>query len=194
MQQTAFICMLPSFITIFLTGATSGISPAGEVCLIRISCSRAYSQKAARRRRVPAFGEWNYYYYSGERATPAATAAAPEWCAAAPEMEASSDVWFKYSPPPRKPPAPRSRKARQGPPAERKAGGGKRATPARSSDSDAVAPSSSPARARARARAPAKASGGGVARRPVDADLYQAVPPPDFAPDYGGYEPRREWE
>ena len=139
---------------------------------------------------MPAFGEWNYYYYSGERATPAATAAAPEWCAAAPEMEASSDVWFKYSPPP-----PRSRKARQGPPAERKAGGGKRATPARSSDSDAVAPSSSPARARARARAraPAKASGGGVARRPVDADLYQAVPPPDFAPDYGGYEPRREW-
>ncbi|CAD6235537.1 unnamed protein product [Miscanthus lutarioriparius] len=125
----------------------------------------------ARRRRVPAFGEWNYNYYgSAELATPAAAAA---------ELEARSDVWFKYSPPPRKPP-PVSRKVRR--PAERSyggGGGGKRpraATPARAYDG--VVPSSVP-------RTPAKStSTAKVARvvQRVDADLYQ-VPPPEFVHD-----------
>ena len=112
----------------------------------------------ARRRRVPAFGEWNYNYYgSAELATPAAAAA---------ELEARSDVWFKYSPPPRKPP-PVSRKVRR--PAEKSYGGSKRpraATPARASDG--VVPSSVP-------RTPAKSTGAARAARVVqrvDADLY----------------------
>ncbi|KAJ1269214.1 hypothetical protein BS78_07G193400 [Paspalum vaginatum] len=157
--------------------------------------------EAARRRRVPAFGEWNYYYYSGELATPSAAGAGPEWCAAAaPEMEASSDVWFRYSPPLRMPPpapAPRGRKVRPGPAAGKAGkaysygggGGGKRATPARAS-SGGVAPSS-PAPAKACTTGAARPRA--VVRGAVDADLYQ-VPPPDFAPDYGyGYEPRRQW-
>ncbi|OEL22361.1 hypothetical protein BAE44_0016620 [Dichanthelium oligosanthes] len=134
----------------------------------------------ARRRRVPAFGEWNYYYYSGELATPTVAASANEWYAAAPELEASSDVWFKYSPPPRKPPPSSSRKAWR---PEKSYGGGKRATPARASD--AVAPSSV-------ARMPSGKAAASTARarvvRPVDADLYQ-VPPPEF--DLDDHEPRR---
>ncbi|ONM35767.1 hypothetical protein Zm00014a_015278 [Zea mays] len=133
-------------------------------------------EQKARRRRVPAFGEWNYNYYgsSAELATPAAPA----------ELEARSDVWFKYSPPPRKPPPPpaASRKVRR-PAADRSAcgGSGKRpraATPARASD--AVVPSSSSV-----PRTPAKSAAGAararVVRR-VDADLYQ-VPPPDLLHD-----------
>lgn len=146
---------------------------------------RAYVQRKARRRRVPAFGEWNYNYYgsSAELATPAAAAVPFERYAAAavPELEARSDVWFKYSPPPRKPP-PVSRKVRR--PAEKSygGGGGKRpraATPARASD--AVVPSSVP-------RTPAKSTGGTaraarvVQVQRVDTDLYQ-VPPPEFVHD-----------
>lgn len=137
----------------------------------------------ARRRRVPAFGEWNYNYYSAELATPAAVPF-ERYAAAAPELEARSDVWFKYSPPPRKPP-PVSRKVRRAP-AEKSygggsgGGGGKRpraVTPARASDG--VVPSSLP-------RTPAKQSTGAaraarVVQR-VDADLYQ-VPPPEFVHD-----------
>ncbi|XBI82537.1 hypothetical protein VPH35_091208 [Triticum aestivum] len=52
----------------------------------------------ARRRRMPAFGEWNYSYHHDEPEAAAATA-----CYATPEPEACSDVWFRYSPPPRKP-------------------------------------------------------------------------------------------
>ena len=149
-------------------------------------------QGRARRRRVPAFGEWNYYYYSGELATPPAVPA--EWCAAA-ELEASSDVWFKYSPPPRRPPPPPSGRRKVRRPATEEmdgrsygGGGGKRGlqhhrapTPARTSSSDTVA----------RTPAGKGKAGAGAARarvvRPVDADLYQ-VPPPEFP---GDDEPRR---
>jgi len=133
----------------------------------------------ARRRRVPAFGEWNYNYYgSAELATPAAAVPFERYAAAAAaELEARSDVWFKYSPPSRKPP-PVSRKVRR--PAEKSyGGGGKRpraATPARASDG--VVPSSVP-------RTPAKSTGAARAPRVVqrvDADLYQ-VPPPEFVHD-----------
>ncbi|XP_002458900.2 uncharacterized protein DKFZp434B061 isoform X1 [Sorghum bicolor] len=136
-------------------------------------------EQKARRRRVPAFGEWNYNYYgSAELATPAAAVPFERSYAAAPELEARSDVWFKYSPPPRKPP-PVSRKARKPP---EKSYGGKRpraATPARASDG--VVPSSSVP------RTPAKMSTGTAARaarvvQRVDADLYQ-VPPPEFVHD-----------
>ncbi|XP_044947109.1 uncharacterized protein LOC123396124 isoform X2 [Hordeum vulgare subsp. vulgare] len=55
---------------------------------------------ARRRRRVPPFGEWNYNYHHD---APEGTAAPPPaaWYAT-PEPEACSDVWFRYSPPPRK--------------------------------------------------------------------------------------------
>ncbi|CAD6228811.1 unnamed protein product [Miscanthus lutarioriparius] len=132
-------------------------------------------EQKARRRRVPAFGEWNYSYYgSAELATPAAAVPFERYAA---ELEARSDVWFKYSPPSRKPP-PVSRKVRR--PAEKSyCGGGKRpraATPARASDG--VVPSSVP-------RTPAKSTGAARAARVVqrvDADLYQ-VPPPEFVHD-----------
>jgi hypothetical protein len=135
-------------------------------------------QHKARRRRVPAFGEWNYSYYgSAELATPAAAVPFERYAAA--ELEARSDVWFKYSPPPRKPP-PVSRKVRR--PAERSYGGGKRpravTTPARPRASDGVVLSSVP-------RTPAKSTGTARAARVVqrvDADLYQ-VPPPEFVHD-----------
>jgi hypothetical protein len=126
---------------------------------------------------VPAFGEWNYYYYSGELSTPAPAAA--EWYApAASEGEACSDLWFKYSPPHKKAP-PSRRKARRRPETttDKSYSGGKRrvqaaTTPARASDASAPkAP-----------RRPAKAGDTARVVRSVDADLYQ-VPPPDFEPD-----------
>ncbi|RLN28759.1 hypothetical protein C2845_PM05G19980 [Panicum miliaceum] len=155
----------------------------------------------ARRRRVPAFGEWNYYYYSGDLAAPPAVlaASAAEWCAAAaPELEASSDVWFKYSPPP-----PTSRRKVRRPATEEmydgmSYGGGKRglhqhrraATPAWTSSSDtAVAPPSSVARAPAGKGKPAAGAARARVVRPVDTDLYQ-VPPPEFLPGDDD-EPRR---
>ncbi|CAL5093880.1 unnamed protein product [Urochloa decumbens] len=154
-------------------------------------------QNKARRRRVPAFGEWNYYYYSGELATPT-VASEPHWhaAAAAPELEASSDVWFKYSPPPRKPPprpsaTGRKKKARRPEKMDRPYGGKQQA--ARASSSDGAAPSSverTPA-SKGNVAAAGKAAGG-VRRvvRAVDADLYQ-VPPPEFVPDDYDDEPRR---
>ncbi|XBH71168.1 uncharacterized protein [Aegilops tauschii subsp. strangulata] len=106
----------------------------------------------ARRRRVPAFGEWNYNYHHDE---PQATAAlppavvAPAACYATPEAEACSDVWFRYSPPPRNPTATPKKQARRRPegdvPRERSKSGGSRRVV-----------------------------------RPVDGDLYQ-VPPPKLA-------------
>ncbi|XP_062202959.1 uncharacterized protein LOC133905242 [Phragmites australis] len=131
-----------------------------------------------RRRRVPAFGEWNYYYYSGELSTPAAS---NEWYALAPEQDARSEAWFKYSPPPRKSPPMKVRR----PDVDKSYRGGKRglhhATPARASD--AAPPTTA-------ARTPVKAATTGVRLvRSVDADLYQ-VPPMDFVPD----EPRRRKE
>lgn len=123
----------------------------------------------ARRRRVPAFGEWNHYYYSDELSTPAVAAVCY-----APDPEACSDVWFRYSPPPRKPAPKKVRRP------EKPCGGGNRRlqatrTLARASDGEAAT----------EAHTPAKVATARVVR-PVDADLYQ-VPPPDIVPD----EPRR---
>ncbi|KAF7050659.1 hypothetical protein CFC21_058993 [Triticum aestivum] len=112
----------------------------------------------ARRPQVPAFGEWNYYYHYDE----------PEaaWYAM-PEPQACSDVWFKYSPPPRKPaPTPKKQQARRRRPA----------------GCDGVSGARQSARPSLDAAATAK---GGASRRvvrPVDADLYQ-VPPPEFTPN-----------
>ncbi|CAD6228814.1 unnamed protein product [Miscanthus lutarioriparius] len=144
-------------------------------------------EQKARRRRVPAFVELNYNYYGSAElvATPTAAAVPFErYAAKVPELEARSDVWFKYSPPPRKPP-PVSRKVRR--PAEKSYGGSKRpraATPARASDG--VVPSSVP-------RTPAKSTGAARAARVVqrvNADLYQ-VPPPEFVHD-DDLRPRRK--
>ncbi|XP_062203771.1 uncharacterized protein LOC133905967 [Phragmites australis] len=125
----------------------------------------------ASRRRVPAFGEWNYYYYSGELSTPAAAA---EGYAPAPVQDGRSDVWFRYpSPPRRKPPPSKVRRLEM----DKSYSSGKRglhhATNVRASD--AGAPTT--------VRTPAKAATPRVrVVRSVDADLYQ-VPPPDFVAD-----------
>ncbi|CAL4899691.1 unnamed protein product [Urochloa decumbens] len=131
----------------------------------------------ARRRHVPAFGEWNYYYSSASASpdVPAplsgAAAGGEWWCS--PEPEACSDVWFRYSPPPRKPPAAAKKVKR---PAGYSGGAGK---------GRSVVPTPAAARVRAEepvaaaARAPAKAGSRRVVR-PVDEDLYQVPPPDDF--------------
>ncbi|PUZ66916.1 hypothetical protein GQ55_3G386900 [Panicum hallii var. hallii] len=141
----------------------------------------------ARRRHVPAFGEWNYYYSSSSPEEPqlpysGAPAAAGDsaWWYAAAEPEACSDAWFRYSPPPRRPPAPKkARRPVTAPaPAEQKlraccnysngaGNGGVPATEARARASRAVA-------------APAKGAARRVVR-PVDADLYRVPPPDDTA-------------
>ncbi|KAF7059770.1 hypothetical protein CFC21_066634 [Triticum aestivum] len=109
----------------------------------------------ARRRRVPAFGEWNYNYHHDE---PEATAALPPAaCNATPEPEACSDVWFRYSPPPRKP-TPKKQARRR--------------------------PEGDVSRERSKASRDAAAAKSGGSRRvvrPVNGDLYQ-VPPPELAP------------
>ncbi|CAN6342659.1 unnamed protein product [Urochloa humidicola] len=136
----------------------------------------------ARRRHVPAFGEWNYYsassspedppplpYSSASAAVSAECGSAPWWYAAA-EPEACSDAWFRYSPPPRstRPPAPKKAR-RPAPAAEQKlpcyGDGGKGAVLPAAKSSGAVA------------AAPARCGGRRVVR-PVDADLYR-VPPAD---------------
>jgi hypothetical protein len=123
----------------------------------------------ARRRHVPAFGEWNYYYSSSpdEPELPRYGGAAVDWWYV-PELDACSDVWFRYSPPPRKPAPMKTRRPAVATPAEklRYDNGGKGAR-ARASDRGAVA------------RTPVKGGGGRRVVRPVDKDLYQ-VPPPDF--------------
>ncbi|KAF8659602.1 hypothetical protein HU200_058356 [Digitaria exilis] len=134
----------------------------------------------ARRRHVPAFGEWNYYssssspedpqppsYYSGAAA---ADVGGYSWYAPA-EVEARSDAWFRYSPPPRRAPPPK--KARRPAATSQKPccddednGGGVPAMEARAArvSNAAVAARATP--------------GKGARRvvRPVDADLYR-VPP-----------------
>nr|CAB3465750.1 unnamed protein product [Digitaria exilis] len=129
----------------------------------------------ARRRHVPAFGEWNYYYSPSTSDEPppelthpgvAVPATTEWWCS--PEPEARSDVWFRYSPPPRKPPTPAAaKKASRRPPEKlRYGGGGKQGS---------FAPVARVIREEmpvaAAARAPVKGSRRVV--RPVDEDLYQ---------------------
>jgi hypothetical protein len=123
-----------------------------------------FLQKAARRRQVPAFGEWNYYYHYDEPEAAAVAAPAAAYCYgyATPEPEACSDVWFRYSPPPRKP-TPTKKPRRRIP------------------DGD----DASLEKKGRRARPAPEAGGGPLARatrvvRPVDEDLYQ-VPPPELA-------------
>jgi hypothetical protein len=115
---------------------------------------------AARRRQVPAFGEWNYYYHYDEPEAVAVAPPAVTYCYgyATPEPEACSDVWFRYSPPPRKP-TPAKKKTRR-------------------PDGDDASLEKKGRRARPASEA------GGLARatrvvRPVDEDLYQ-VPPPEL--------------
>ena len=106
--------------------------------------SLALSQKA-RRRRVPAFGEWNYYYHYDE----------PEaaWYAM-PEPQACSDVWFRYSPPPRKPtPKKQARRRPEGDVSRERA------------------------RASTDAAVTAKSGASRYQVRHVDEDLYKAPPP-----------------
>ncbi|XP_047051843.1 uncharacterized protein LOC124657318 [Lolium rigidum] len=117
-------------------------------------------EQAARRRQVPAFGDWNYYYHYDEPEV-AAPAAAAYCYGAVPDPEACRDVWFRYSPPRRKPtPAKKTR----------------RRVP--EGDSDA----SLEKRGRRSARPASEANGARATRvvRPVDEDLYQ-VPPPELA-------------
>ncbi|KAF7059775.1 hypothetical protein CFC21_066642 [Triticum aestivum] len=117
----------------------------------------------ARRRRVPAFGEWNYNYHHHE---PEATAAAAWY--ATPEPEACSDVWFRYSPPPRNP------------------------TPKKTHASRRRRPDGDVSRERARASSDAAAAKSGGSRYQVwhvDEDLYKA-PSPEPA---SHRRPRKKW-
>ncbi|KAK3139708.1 hypothetical protein QOZ80_5AG0388370 [Eleusine coracana subsp. coracana] len=126
-------------------------------------------EKARRRRHVPAFGEWNYYSSSSSpdepQQPPCSGGAMAAWYA--PEPEACSDVWFRYSPPPPRRPAPKKARRPAVAPQEKLYYGGAKGV--------AVAPVG-----RARSSGSASAEKGGARRvvRPVDADLYQ-VPPPD---------------
>ncbi|KAG8093328.1 hypothetical protein GUJ93_ZPchr0012g20928 [Zizania palustris] len=122
--------------------------------------------RARRPRRVPAFGEWNYYYGPGDDLS-----TAPTVYGGGPDLEACSDIWFRYSPESRKPVTKKARRADQKP-----AGGANKQRPraAARSSSESVAAT------------PAKVATARVVRPPIDADLYQ-VPPPDFLPG----EPRR---
>jgi hypothetical protein len=62
------------------------------------------TMEKARRRHVPAFGEWNYYSTSSpdDPQLPRYGGTLIDWWYV-PEPDACSDVWFRYSPPPRKP-------------------------------------------------------------------------------------------
>ncbi|XP_051184149.1 uncharacterized protein [Lolium perenne] len=122
---------------------------------------------AARRRQVPAFGEWNYYHHYDDPEAAAVAPPALAYCYATPEPEACSDVWFRYSPPQRKP-MPTKKPRRRVP----------------DGDSDASLEKKG-RRARPASEAVGGCGGGGLARatrvvRPVDEDLYQ-VPPLDLA-------------
>ncbi|KAI4988890.1 hypothetical protein ZWY2020_036207 [Hordeum vulgare] len=120
-------------------------------------------EKARRRRRVPAFGEWNYNYHHD------APEAAAAWYAT-PEPEACSDVWFRYSPPPRKPtPTPNKKLPRR----RRPEGDVSRERAGASSD----------------AAVTAKSGASRYQVRHVDEDLYKA-PPPEPA---SHRRPRKRW-
>ncbi|CAL4907050.1 unnamed protein product [Urochloa decumbens] len=140
----------------------------------------------ARRRHVPAFGEWNYYSassspeeepqrppYSGGAAVVSAecgSAAAPWWYAAAAEPEACSDAWFRYSPPPR---STRPKKARRPAAAVPVAAEAEKKLPCYSVGAAVL--SASEARAARASAVPAKRR----VVRPVDADLYRVPTTPD---------------
>ncbi|KAL5223490.1 hypothetical protein ABZP36_010129 [Zizania latifolia] len=125
--------------------------------------------RARRPRRVPAFGEWNYYY-GNDLSTASAVYGGGT------DLEACSDIWFRYSPESRKPVTKKARRADQKAP-----GGGNKQRP-RAARRSTLARSSS----ESAAATPAKVVTARVVRPPIDADLYQ-VPPPDFLPG----EPRR---
>ncbi|KAL6643457.1 hypothetical protein ACP70R_018223 [Stipagrostis hirtigluma subsp. patula] len=137
----------------------------------------------ARRRHVPAFGEWNY----SSSSSPDEPAAGTGW-SYAPPPAARGDAWFGYAPPSRGRPGPRKLIRRP----QQVAGSGVAAAPPETlfysgGGHDRGATTA----VRARERAP-HAGGRTVARpapakgaarravRPVDEDLYQ-VPPPDTA-------------
>ncbi|TVU50597.1 hypothetical protein EJB05_01974 [Eragrostis curvula] len=136
-------------------------------------------EKARRRRHVPAFGEWNYYSSSSSPDEPqlppsggAAAAASAGWSWYAPEPEACSDVWFRYSPPPRRPAPKKVRRPAVAPEKMMYYSGGKGSVvPAA-----AAAPRGRASGSGAAALTPARGARRVV--RPVDKDLYQ-VPPPD---------------
>ncbi|TKW28442.1 hypothetical protein SEVIR_3G318300v4 [Setaria viridis] len=138
----------------------------------------------ARRRHVPAFGEWNYYYSSSSSEEPqlqysgAAAGDSGSWWYAAAEPEACSDAWFRYSPPPRsRPPAPKKpRRPAVAVPVDQNlpyCDGGNGGVPMTE-----VRARASVAGAAAVARA-APAKGGRRVVRPVDADLYRVPQPED---------------
>jgi hypothetical protein len=154
-----------------------------------LDADETMAEYKARRRHVPAFGEWNYYY-SPSSASPDEPAApelsryggaarAPEsewWCS--PEPEACSDVWFRYSPPPRKPPAAAAPKKARRTTARPHFGAG-----AGKGSVASVREQRGGAGAAAAVAAAARAPGKGGCRsvvRPVDEDLYQVPPPDDF--------------
>ena len=112
---------------------------------------------------MPAFGEWNYCYHPYDE-PPAAE------CYYASEPEACSHVWFRYSPPARKPTPKKMRRPEGVDAARGEKGSGRRG---RVPDAGGLA------------RATIKASASRVVR-PVDEDLYQ-VPPPELI----SHRPRR---
>ncbi|CAM0910094.1 unnamed protein product [Alopecurus aequalis] len=118
----------------------------------------------ARRRQVPAFGEWNYCYHPYDEPPSAECYYAPE-----PEPETCSDVWFRYSSPPRRQTPKKTRRP------ECEKGSGRCA---RASEAGGLA-----------RPAATKARGASASRvvRPVDEDLYQ-VPPPELI----SHRPRRK--
>ncbi|XP_025805026.1 uncharacterized protein LOC112883965 [Panicum hallii] len=71
-------------------------------------------ERRARRRHVPAFGEWNYHCSpSSPDDAPLEPARAAEWWCSPEPAEARSDAWFRYSPPPPRRPAPRKARRTQ---------------------------------------------------------------------------------
>ncbi|XP_015698581.2 uncharacterized protein LOC107305421 isoform X2 [Oryza brachyantha] len=162
--------------------------------------------QARRRHVVPAFGEWNYYYQCDHdqaaataaevmRSAPVvavAAAAADEWYAsysyggAVATAEACSDVWFKYSPPPRRPTPKKSRRPEgrvapeKGAPYGDGDGDGRKTRVGQQQQHAARSARAYQSGGSATARTPAKAGAAcRVVKRPVDADLYQ-VPPSEF--------------
>ncbi|WVZ92131.1 hypothetical protein U9M48_038218 [Paspalum notatum var. saurae] len=140
----------------------------------------------ARRRHVPAFGEWNYYSPSSSPDEPEPRPrSGGDWCWYAPEPAACGGdvVWFRYSPSsPHRPRRPAPKKAHRRPEAEVAApeklrygggGGGK---------AESVSIVVPVERVRGGPADAAQARPKGARRvvvRPVDEDLYQ-VPPPDL--------------
>ncbi|PUZ66915.1 hypothetical protein GQ55_3G386400 [Panicum hallii var. hallii] len=128
-------------------------------------------ERRARRRHVPAFGEWNYHCSpsSPDDAPPEPARAAEWWCSPEP-AEARSDAWFRYSPPPPRRPAPRkARRTQEKRPQYCSGKGGGVAVAARVREEPAGADVVVVARPAARASRRVV--------RPVDEDLYQVTSP-----------------